>query len=83
MAEAAVMLDTGPTAIKGLLQRARAALAQQRGIPVETALAETMPGLVTTWLYDPDQVTNYFAEIRPRQGRGAGPAAAPAPAPAR
>ena len=54
------------------------ALAQQRGIPVETALAETMPGLVTTWLYDPDQVTNYFAEIRPRQGRGAGPAPAPA-----
>ena len=56
------------------------ALAQQRGIPVETALAETMPGLVTTWLYDPDQVTNYFAEIRPRQQRGAGPGAAPAPA---
>jgi len=42
------------------------ALAQQRGIPVEQALGETLPGLVTTWLYDPDQVTNYFAEIRPR-----------------
>jgi len=22
---------------------------------------------VTTWLFDPDGVTNYFAEIRPRQ----------------
>jgi catechol 2,3-dioxygenase-like lactoylglutathione lyase family enzyme len=43
------------------------ALAQQRGIPVETPLGETLPGLVTTWLLDPDEVTNYFAEIRPRQ----------------
>jgi catechol 2,3-dioxygenase-like lactoylglutathione lyase family enzyme len=43
------------------------ALAQQRGIPVETPLGETLPGLVTTWLFDPDGVTNYFAEIRPRQ----------------
>ena len=42
------------------------ALAQERGIPVEQPLAETLPGLVTTWLYDPDGVTNYFAEIRPR-----------------
>lgn len=43
------------------------ALAQERAIPVEQPLRETLPGLVTTWLYDPDQVTNYFAEIRPRQ----------------
>ena len=43
------------------------ALAQQRGIPVEQPLGETLPGLVTTWLFDPDGVTNYFAEIRPRQ----------------
>jgi catechol 2,3-dioxygenase-like lactoylglutathione lyase family enzyme len=43
------------------------ALAQERAIPVEQPLGETLPGLVTTWLYDPDQVTNYFAEIRPRQ----------------
>lgn len=42
------------------------ALAQQRAVPVEQPLGETLPGLVTTWLYDPDQVTNYFAEIRPR-----------------
>ena len=53
------------------------ALAQQRSIPVEQPLGETLQGLVTTWLYDPDQVTNYFAEIRPRQ-RPAQPAAAPA-----
>jgi catechol 2,3-dioxygenase-like lactoylglutathione lyase family enzyme len=54
------------------------ALAQQRMIPVEQPLAETLPGLVTTWLYDPDGVTNYFAEIRPRprsqpQARGVAP----------
>jgi len=41
-------------------------LAQKRAIPVEQPLGETLPGLVTTWLYDPDMVTNYFAEIRPR-----------------
>lgn len=43
------------------------ALAQERAIPVEQPLGETLPGLMTTWLYDPDEVTNYFAEIRPRQ----------------
>jgi hypothetical protein len=43
------------------------ALAKQRAIPVEQPLGETLPGLATTWLYDPDRVTNYFAEIRPRQ----------------
>ena len=53
------------------------ALAQQRAIPVEQPLGETLPGLMTTWLFDPDQVTNYFAEIRPRQ-RPAQPPAAPA-----
>jgi hypothetical protein len=56
------------------------ALAQERGIPVETPLGETLPGLVTTWLLDPDQVTNYFAEIR---GRGRGGPAPATPAPAR
>jgi catechol 2,3-dioxygenase-like lactoylglutathione lyase family enzyme len=44
-------------------------LARQHAIPVETALGETMPGLRTVWLYDPDQVTNYFAQILPRQTR--------------
>jgi catechol 2,3-dioxygenase-like lactoylglutathione lyase family enzyme len=53
------------------------ALAQERAIPVEQPLGETLPGLVTTWLFDPDGVTNYFAEIRPRQ-RAATPAATPA-----
>jgi hypothetical protein len=45
------------------------ALAQKRAIPVEQPLGETLPGLVTTWLFDPDMVTNYFAEIRPRARR--------------
>jgi catechol 2,3-dioxygenase-like lactoylglutathione lyase family enzyme len=45
------------------------ALATQHAVPVETPLGETMPGLRTVWLYDPDQVTNYFAEIQPRQPR--------------
>ena len=45
------------------------ALARQHAVPVETPLGDTMPGLRTVWLYDPDQVTNYFAEIRPRQPR--------------
>ena len=53
------------------------ALAQERSIPVETPLGETMPGLVTTWLLDPDGVTNYFAEIRPRQPRPAQTPATP------
>ena len=51
------------------------ALAQERKIPVEQPLAPTLGTLMTTWLFDPDEVTNYFAEIRPRQPR---PAAAPA-----
>ena len=62
------------------------ALAQQRAIPVEQPLAQTMGTLMTVWLYDPDQVTNYFAEIR-GGGGGAGAAGgrrgAPAPTPAR
>ena len=53
------------------------ALAQERKIPVEQPLGQTLGTLMTTWLLDPDDVTNYFAEIR---GRGAQP---PAAAPAR
>lgn len=45
------------------------ALAKQHAVPVETPLGNTMPGLRTVWLYDPDQVTNYFAEIQPRQAQ--------------
>jgi catechol 2,3-dioxygenase-like lactoylglutathione lyase family enzyme len=44
-------------------------LAKKHAVPVETPLGDTMPGLRTVWLFDPDQVTNYFAEIRPRQPR--------------
>jgi predicted enzyme related to lactoylglutathione lyase len=54
------------------------ALAQRRSIAVEQPLGETLPGLVTTWLYDPDQVTNYFAEIRPRPRPAATPPTATA-----
>ena len=53
------------------------ALAQERAIPVEQPLRESLPGLMTTWLYDPDQVTNYFAEIRPRPRQAAAPTAPP------
>lgn len=42
------------------------ALARERMIPVEQPLANTLPGLRTVWLFDPDQVTNYFAQIMPR-----------------
>jgi predicted enzyme related to lactoylglutathione lyase len=54
------------------------ALAQERKIPVEQPLGNTLGTLVTTWLLDPDEVTNYFAEIRPPARSGQPPAAAPA-----
>ena len=57
------------------------ALAQERKIPVETPLGNTMANLVTTWLLDPDEVTNYFAEIRPAARGGQPPAAAPPASP--
>jgi hypothetical protein len=44
-------------------------LARKHAVPVETPLGNTTPGLRTVWLFDPDQVTNYFAEIQPRQAR--------------
>jgi len=34
---------------------------------------------MTTWLFDPDGVTNYFAEIRPQPRPAQAPASAPAP----
>jgi catechol 2,3-dioxygenase-like lactoylglutathione lyase family enzyme len=46
-----------------------AARATEHAVPVEQPLGETLPGLHTVWLFDPDQVTNYFAEIRPRAPR--------------
>jgi catechol 2,3-dioxygenase-like lactoylglutathione lyase family enzyme len=39
------------------------ALAEPRQIPVEQPLRESLPGLRTVWLLDPDGVTNYFAQI--------------------
>jgi catechol 2,3-dioxygenase-like lactoylglutathione lyase family enzyme len=39
------------------------ARARERSVPVEQPLADTLPGLRTVWLFDPDQVTNYFAQI--------------------
>jgi catechol 2,3-dioxygenase-like lactoylglutathione lyase family enzyme len=39
------------------------ALAEPRHIPVEQPLRESLPGLRTVWLQDPDGVTNYFAQI--------------------
>lgn len=57
------------------------ALAQERQIPVEQPLAPTLGTLMTTWLFDPDEVTNYFAEIRGPQRPAPAPAAAPATAP--
>jgi catechol 2,3-dioxygenase-like lactoylglutathione lyase family enzyme len=41
-------------------------LALARNVPVEQPLADTLPGLRTVWLFDPDDVTNYFAQIVPR-----------------
>ena len=55
------------------------ALAQERAIPVEQPLGQTLGTLMTTWLFDPDGVTNYFAEIRPQPRPAQAPASAPAP----
>jgi catechol 2,3-dioxygenase-like lactoylglutathione lyase family enzyme len=43
------------------------ALAEARHITVEQPLRESLPGLRTVWLQDPDGVTNYFAQILPRR----------------
>lgn len=36
--------------------------AKAKGVKIDTPLGNTMPGLRTIWLSDPDGVTNYFAE---------------------
>ena len=43
------------------------AIAESRHITVEQPLRESLPGLRTVWLQDPDGVTNYFAQILPRR----------------
>jgi catechol 2,3-dioxygenase-like lactoylglutathione lyase family enzyme len=45
------------------------AIAESRHVTVEQPLRESLPGLRTVWLQDPDGVTNYFAQILPRVTR--------------
>ena len=73
--------DTGSAGIQYVVSHVDAvdAAARARGVAVETPLANTMPGLRTVWLNDPDGVTNYFAETT-QSGRARQPAAAIAPA---
>jgi catechol 2,3-dioxygenase-like lactoylglutathione lyase family enzyme len=42
-------------------------IAESRHITVEQPLRESLPGLRTVWLQDPDGVTNYFAQILSRR----------------
>jgi catechol 2,3-dioxygenase-like lactoylglutathione lyase family enzyme len=42
-------------------------IAESRHITVEQPLRESLPGLRTVWLQDPDGVTNYYAQILPRR----------------
>ncbi len=42
------------------------AIAESRHVPVEQPLRNTLPGLRTVWLFDPDGVTNYFAQVTAR-----------------
>ena len=44
-------------------------IAESRHVTVEQPLRESLPGLRTVWLQDPDGVTNYFAQILPRTTR--------------
>jgi catechol 2,3-dioxygenase-like lactoylglutathione lyase family enzyme len=43
------------------------ALAASRHVRYEQPLRESLPGLRTVWLQDPDGVTNYYAQVLPRQ----------------
>jgi hypothetical protein len=72
--------DTGSAGIQYVVGDAAMvdARAASRQIPVQTPL-NRLPGfgLVTVWLYDPDGVTNYFAQTgRPRGSDAAAPAVA-------
>jgi catechol 2,3-dioxygenase-like lactoylglutathione lyase family enzyme len=42
------------------------ALAESRHVAYEQPLRESLPGLRTVWLQDPDGVTNYYAQVVPR-----------------
>jgi hypothetical protein len=41
-------------------------LAKEKGVKIDTPLGNFSAGLRTIWLSDPDGVTNYFAQIIPR-----------------
>ena len=62
--------NTGAAGIQYVVNNVEAVntLAQSRSVAVEQPLADTLPGLRTVWLFDPDGVTNYFAQIVPRRG---------------
>lgn len=66
----ALPTNTGAAGIQYVVNNVEAVnmLAQSRHVPVEQPLADTLPGLRTVWLFDPDGVTNYFAQIIPRRG---------------
>lgn len=66
----ALPTNTGAAGIQYVVNNVEAVntLAQSRRVPVEQPLADTLPGLRTVWLFDPDGVTNYFAQIIPRRG---------------
>jgi catechol 2,3-dioxygenase-like lactoylglutathione lyase family enzyme len=65
--------DTGSAGIQYVVNDAEAVdvRGKARNVTVETPLGLTMGTLRTVWLNDPDGVTNYFAQILGRGGRGA------------
>jgi catechol 2,3-dioxygenase-like lactoylglutathione lyase family enzyme len=67
---ASLPTNSGAAGIQYVVNNVEAvnALAQSRHVAVEQPLADTLPGLRTVWLFDPDGVTNYFAQLVPRRG---------------
>ncbi|GAA0270765.1 hypothetical protein GCM10009127_08620 [Alteraurantiacibacter aestuarii] len=71
--------DTGSAGIQYVISDApmAAAKGEHRGIDVQTPLNRLAGfGLVTVWFYDPDGVTNYFAQVGRPRGAEAAPVAA-------
>jgi hypothetical protein len=64
--------DTGSAGIQYVVSDAEAVdiRGKARNVTVETPLGLTLGTLRTVWLNDPDGVTNYFAQILGRGGRG-------------
>ena len=72
--------NTGTAGIQYVVSDAAAVdvKAKAWGATIDTPLGNTMPGLRTIWLSDPDGITNYFAETsRSRQGAGSAPTGQP------